>query len=92
MYPVEVIIFSPIFVQIEPSAGNETCGVGVGLGDGDAVGVGVGMAEGVGVGSVGLKTGFISGLSAAFTETPLFQINFLPDLIQVYLIPAVVLV
>jgi hypothetical protein len=38
--------------------------------------VGVGVATG---------TGF-------FTATPLFQINFLPDLTQVYLIPADVLV
>jgi hypothetical protein len=42
--------------------------------------VGVGVGVGVAIG-----TGF-------FTATPLFQINFLPDLTQVYLIPADVLV
>jgi hypothetical protein len=31
-----------------------------------------------------LKTGFSSGLEAAFIATPLFQINLLPDLTQVY--------
>jgi hypothetical protein len=36
------------------------------------------------VGVVGLKTGFSSGLEAAFIATPLFQINLLPDLTQVY--------
>jgi hypothetical protein len=58
--------------------------------------VGVGVAEGVGVGvgvgSTGLKTGFNSGFAAAFTDTPLFHTNFLPDLTQVYLTPAEVLV
>jgi hypothetical protein len=56
------------------------------------VGVAVGVGVGVGVGSTGLKTGFSSGFAAAFTDTPLFQISFLPDLTQVYLIPAEVLV
>ena len=53
-------------------------GVGVGVGVGVAVGVGVGVGEGIGV--------------AFFTATPLFQTNFFPDLIQVYLIPDDVLV
>jgi hypothetical protein len=46
------------------------------------VGVGVGVAVGVGVG-VGV---------AVLTATPLFQINFFPDLMQVYLIPDDVLI
>ena len=54
--------------------------------------MGVGVAAGVGVGSTGLKTGFKSGFAAAFTDTPLFHTNFLPDLTQVYLIPDDVLV
>ena len=56
----------------------------VGVGIADAVGVATG--EGVGVG-VGLATG-----AGFLTETPLFHTNFLPDLTQVYLIPAEVLV
>lgn len=50
---------------------------GVGLGDGVKVGFGVSVGDGV-------KVGFGDG---TFTETPLFQINFLPDLIQVYHLP-----
>jgi hypothetical protein len=50
------------------------------------VGVGVGVAVGVGVG-VGVEVGV-----AFLIATPLFQTNFLPDLIQVYLIPDDVLV
>jgi hypothetical protein len=53
-------------------------GVGVGVGVGVSVGVGVGVGEGVGV--------------AFLTATPLFQTNFFPDLMQVYLIPDDVLV
>ena len=60
------------------------------MGVGIAEGVGVGV--GVGVGSTGLKTGFNSGFAAAFTDTPLFHTNLLPDLTQVYFIPAEVLV
>ena len=45
--------------------------VGDGEGDGDEVGVG----EGVGVGD------------GSFTTTPLFQTNFLPDLMQVNFLP-----
>ena len=56
------------------------------------VGVAVGVGVGVGVGSTGLKTGFNSGFAAAFTDTPLFHTNLLPDLTQVYLIPDDVLV
>ena len=63
-------------------------GVGVGDGDADAEGVGVGVATAVGV-AVGVGdlvgTGFLM-------LTPLFQTNFLPDLTQVYLMPADVLV
>ena len=70
----------------------QTVGVGVGVGValavGKGVGVGVGVALGVGVGvGVGVATG--AGFLAA---TPLFHTNFFPDLTQVYLIPAVVLV
>ena len=54
--------------------------MGVGDGDGDGDGVGVGVADGdgeaVGLGSV----------------TPLFQINFLPDLTHVNLLPFAVAV
>jgi hypothetical protein len=60
------------------------------VGVGKAVGVEVGV--GVGVGSTGLKTGFKSGFGAAFTATPLFQMSFLPDLMQVYFFPAFVAV
>ena len=65
----------------------------VGFGDGESVGsavfVGFGEGDGVGVGSgafvgVGVATGFIA--------TPLFQINFFPLLMQVYLLLATVLV
>jgi hypothetical protein len=63
-------------------------GVGAGVGDADAEGVGVGVATAVGV-AVGVGdlvgTGFLM-------LTPLFQTNFLPDLTQVYLMPADVLV
>ena len=62
--------------------------VAEGVGEGVGVGVAVGVGEGVGVGvGVGVATG-----TGFFTATPLFQINFLPDLTQVYLIPADVLV
>ena len=54
---------------------------------GVGVGVAVGVADGEGVGSVGLNTGLISGFASALTAIPLLQINFLPDLMQVYLIP-----
>lgn len=49
------------------------------------LGVGFGFDGGVTVGfGEGLKVGFGVG---NFTETPLFQINFLPDLIQVNILP-----
>ena len=51
-------------------------GVGVGVG----VGVADGEAEGIALGE-GLAAG------AALTSTPLFQTNFFPCLIQVYLRP-----
>jgi hypothetical protein len=34
-----------------------------------------------------IAVGFADGLAAGFTATPLFQINFLPDLMQVYFLP-----
>jgi hypothetical protein len=49
-------------------------GVGVGVGVGVRVGVGVGVALGVGVGD------------GVATATPLFHTNFLPDLMQVYVL------
>ena len=52
----------------------------MGVGEGVGVGVGVGVGEGVGIGV------------AFLAATPLFQINFFPDLMQVYLIPDDVLV
>ena len=60
-------------------------GVGVGASLGDGVGVGVSLGEGVGVGVLlgGATTGIF---------TPLFQINFLPDLTQVNFLPRYVLV
>jgi len=60
--------------------GSNFVAVGVGVGVGVAVGVGVGIGVGVGVGV------------AVLTATPLFQINFFPDLMQVYLIPDDVLI
>ena len=56
------------------------------------VGVGVGTGVGVGVGSTGLKTGLGDGFGAALIATPLFQISFLPDLMQVNFFPAFVAV
>ena len=53
----------------------------MGDGDGDGVGVGVGEAEGDGI---GVADGEAVGLGSA---TPLFQINFLPDLTHVNLLP-----
>jgi hypothetical protein len=50
------------------------------------------VGVGVGVGSTGLKTGFSSGFAAAFTDTPLFHTNLLPDLTQVYFFSPVVAV
>jgi hypothetical protein len=65
-------------------------GVGVGLivgaGVGLDVGVGVGVVFGVGIG-VGLGVGVIAG-AADLLAVPFFQTSFLPDLVQVYLIPA----
>jgi hypothetical protein len=54
-----------------------------------AVAVAVGVDVGVGVAAaVAVAVGF----GAAFIATPLFQTNLVPDLTQVYLIPAEVLV
>ena len=63
-------------------------GVGVGVGDADTEGVGVGVTTAVGV-AVGV--GDLVGVGFLML-TPLFQTNFLPDLTQVYLMPADVLV
>ena len=63
--------------------------VSSGVGAGVGVGVGVGVLSGVGVAiGVGEATGV--GLTTGFTNTPLFQTNFLPDLIHVYFFPAIV--
>ena len=56
-----------------------------------AVGVGVGVGVDVGVG-VAAAVAVAVGFGAAFIATPLFQTNLVPDLTQVYLIPAEVLV
>jgi hypothetical protein len=79
-------IFSPIFVQVEPSRGSGISGVGVG------VGVGVATGVGVGVGSTGLNTGFRFGFGAALTATPLFQTSLVPDLMHVNFLPPAVAV
>ena len=58
-------------------------GVGMGLG----VGVAEGLGDGVGVGvGVGVAVGETVGIGAGM-ETPVFQTNFLPLLIQVYFLP-----
>ena len=59
-------------------------GVGVGVGVGNGVGVGEGVGDGVGVGE---GVGVDEGVGVAFlTVTPLFHTNFLPDLLQVYVL------
>jgi hypothetical protein len=55
------------------------------------VGLAVGVSVDVGVG-VAAAVAVTVGFGAAFIATPLFQTNLLPDLTQVYLIPAEVLV
>jgi hypothetical protein len=80
------MIFSPILVQLDHSAGNLIVGDGVGVAVGETVGVGdadglgaaVSLAEGVGMG-----VGFITG-AADLIAVPLFQTNLFPFLIQVY--------
>jgi hypothetical protein len=60
-----------------------------------AVAVGVGVDVGVGVAAavaVGFGAAVAVGFGAAFIATPLFQTNLVPDLTQVYLMPAEVLV
>lgn len=68
----------PSFARFEGEGVGETPGDAVGDAVGDAeetgVGVGVGVWGGVGVGE---------GVGVVFILTPLFQINFFPDLIQV---------
>jgi len=68
------------------SSGVKFFGVGVGVG----VALGVGVTTGVGV-AVALGVGLATG-AGFLTATPLFHVNLLPDLTQVYLIPAEVLV
>ena len=63
-------------------------GVGVGVGVGVVVGVGLGIGDGSGVGvGVGVATGV--GFLIAI---PLFQTSFLPDLMQVNVLPDAVAV
>jgi hypothetical protein len=57
-------------------------GVGLGVGEIDGVGVAVGVGVGVGVGVLA-GVGFTAGFLIA---KPLFQINLVPCLMQVYLI------
>ena len=67
-----------------PISSGDTVFVGLGLGEavGEAVGLTLGDGEAIGVGLIlGDGTGDL-------IATPLFQINFLPDLMHVYLIPA----
>ena len=87
--------------HVAPVSIRQVCVVGVDTGDERAhqrldpclvlgVGVGVAVGVGVGVGSTGLNTGIGDGFGAALTATPLFQISFLPDLIQVnFLLPTI---
>ena len=66
-------------------------GVFVSTGVGEGVGVAVGAAEAVGVGegtTTGVGDGDGIGFTTGFTETPLFQTNFFPDLTHVYFFPA----
>jgi len=65
-------------------------GVGVGVGIGIGVGVGIGVGSGVGDGE-GVGVGVTTGVGFLIT-TPLFQTSFVPDLMQVNLMPLVVLV
>jgi hypothetical protein len=51
----------------------------------DAIGVAAG--EGSGVGSTGFISGLADGFGAGLIATPLFQINFEPDLMQVNFLP-----
>lgn len=64
--------------------------MGVGLGVGDVVAVGIGVGVGVGeIDGVGVGVGVLAevGFAAGFLITkPLFQINLVPCLMQVYLI------
>jgi len=69
--------FSAIFVNVR----SFRVGVGVGVGVGIGVEVDVGFGSGVGTG-VGVATG-----EGFLTTTPLFHTSFVPDLIQVNLIP-----
>ena len=63
-------------------------GVGEGVGVTEAVGVGEGVGSGVGV-RVAIGVGVSVGFGAA-TATPLFHTSFLPLLMQVYFLPALV--
>jgi hypothetical protein len=75
-------------VGIEGGTNFDAVGVGVGDGVGDVVAVGVG--DGVGeIDGLGRGAGVLAGVGFTvgfLIATPLFQINLLPCLIQVYLI------
>ncbi len=75
-------------VGIEGGTNFEAVGVGVGLGVGDVVAVGVG--DGVGeIDELGMGVGVLAGVGFPvdfLIVMPLFQINLLPCLMQVYLI------
>jgi hypothetical protein len=60
------------------------------VGEGEGVGEAVGVGEGEGVGEA-VGVGDAAGVGF-FMLTPLFHTNFLPDLMQVYLIPDFMLV
>ena len=66
----------------------EGVGVGSGAGETEVVGAGVGVDEGVAE-EVGDGCGVIEGAGAGI-NTPLFQISFLPFLIQVKVFPDVI--
>ena len=84
---IEFLIRSFSLVQdCPPISSGETVFVGLGLGDAEGVAVGLTLGDGVALGLVlGDGTGDL-------ITTPLFQTNFFPDFIQVYLIPAEVAV
>jgi hypothetical protein len=79
---IEFLILSFSFVHGCPPISS---GEIVFVGDGEGNGVGAGEADPEGVGE-GLALGTVAGIGFLIA-TPLFQTNFLPDLMQVYLIP-----
>ena len=79
------MIFSPILVQLDHSAGNLIVGDGVGVDVGETVGVGDAVGLGAAVSlteGVGPDVGFITG-AADLIIVPLFQTSLFPFLIQV---------